>query len=395
MKVISPNKAQALIQQNVQSIRMRTVPLAQSRRKILAEPIFADRDQPATDRSAMDGIAISFAAWAKGQRIFSIAGTQPAGIAQKTLKRSDQCFEIMTGAVLPKHCDCVIPIEQVNIHKGLAHIALTSKLTKFQFIRRQASEYKKGSHLINSGTKINNTHIALAAAVGKQKVKVFSPKIAIIGTGDEVIALEKIPKPHQVRQSNAAAVQAICETHGFDHLALFHLNDNRIELEKNLRRIISNYDVTVLSGGVSKGKFDFIPAVLNDSGAKIVFHKVYQKPGHPLLFARTQKGKAIFGLPGNPVSTMVCALRYVIPFLYRTCKAKIYPQPVKLSTAVKQHPSLTVFLPVAVKLNHIATPIRFAGSGDYGALTKSDGFVEIPNGQKNLKPGTGVDFYSW
>ncbi len=395
MKIMTPSKAQALIQQNVQPARIVSVPLAQSQQKILAEPIIADRDQPATDRSAMDGIAISFTAWAKGQRTFSIAGIQQAGIAQKTLKRSDYCFEIMTGAVIPKHCDCVVPIEQIVIHKGQAIIDSVGKLSPWQFIRRQGSEYKKGTQLISPNTKIKSTHIAVAAAVGKLTVKVFSPKIAIIGTGDELVPIAQTPKSHQVRQSNVATLSAICASHGFDNVTLFHLKDNVIDLKKNLRSIISTFDVIVLSGGVSMGKFDFIPEVLNDLGVKTVFHKVNQKPGHPLLFARTQKGKTIFGLPGNPVSTMVCALRYVIPFLYQTSGVVITPQLVKLSIAVKQHPTLTVFLPVTIKTNHIATPIRFAGSGDYGALTQSDGFVEIPHGQKSLKQGTGVNFYSW
>jgi molybdopterin molybdotransferase len=395
MKIVTPYKAQNLIQKSVQSSRIRAIPIGECQAMILAESIFADRDQPATDHSAMDGIAISFTAWAKGQRTFSIDGMQQAGIAQKTLKRSDNCFEIMTGAVIPRYCDCVVPIEQIIIHKGQAIVDSVGKLSRWQFIRRQGSEYKKGTLLISPNTKINSTHIAVAAAVGKLTVKVFSPEIAIVGTGDELVAIEKIPKSYQVRQSNAMALKAICEARGFSNLTLFHLNDNRAALKKSMRRIISTYDVIILSGGVSMGKFDFVPEVLNDLGAKTVFHKVNQKPGHPLLFARTQKGKAIFGLPGNPVSTMISAVRYVIPYLYKSCGLDINPTLVKLSIAVKQHPTLTVFLPVTIKTNHIAMPIRFAGSGDYGALTQSDGFVEIPHGQKSLKQGTGVNFYSW
>lgn len=395
MKIITPYKAQNLIQKFAKNAGICAIPIGESWGMILAESIFADRDQPATDCSAMDGIAISFTAWAKDQRTFFIAGIQQAGIARETLNRLDHCFEIMTGAVIPKHCDCVIPIEQIVIHKGQAIINSDYKLSRWQYIRRQGSEYKKGTQLISSNTKIKSTHIAVAAAVGKLTVKVFSPKIAIVGTGDELVAIERIPKSHQVRQSNAMALKAICEARGFSNLTLFHLNDNRAELKKSMSRIISTYDVIILSGGVSMGKFDHIPEVLKDLGAKTVFHKVYQKPGHPLLFARTQKGKVIFGLPGNPVSTMVCAVRYVIPYLCKSCGVDINPTLVKLSQPVKQNLTITLFLPVSLNLQHIAKPILFTGSGDYGALTKSDGFVEIPHGQKSLKQGTGVDFYSW
>lgn len=395
MKIVTSDKAQNLIQKTAQKIKICTMPIDKCRAMILARSIFADRDQPATDRSAMDGIAISFTAWARGQRIFSIAGMQQAGIAQKTLKRLDHCFEIMTGAVIPKHCDCVVPIEQIGIHQKQAMIDSASKLSRLQYIRRQGKEYKKGDCLIKSGVKINSTHMAVVAAVGKSKVKVFSPKIAIIGTGDELVTIEKKPKSYQVRQSNVFALKAICETHGFDNLTVLHLNDHRTELKKNLRRIVSIYDVIVLSGGVSMGKFDFIPEVLNDLGARTVFHRVYQKPGHPLLFARTPSGKVIFGLPGNPVSTMVCAVRYVVPYLYKICGADIKPMLVRLSQPVQQNLTRTLFLPVILDFQHTAKLVSFSGSGDYGALTRSDGFIEIPSGQKSLKQGTAVDFYSW
>ncbi len=143
------------------------------------------------------------------------------------------------------------------------------------------------------------------------------------------------------------------------------------------------------------GKFDFVPGVLNELKVKTLFHKVSQKPGKPLLFAQARSGKVVFGLPGNPVSTIVCAVRYVLPYLNKTCG--IYNQPVSvlLATTVKQHQSLSFFLPVSFNKSGQASPVGFAGSGDYGALTKSAGFLEIPQGKGSLKKGTGVKFFSW
>ncbi len=395
MKPIPSQRAKHIILESATPARTVSCAIEKSTQKILAENIFADSNQPSADKSAVDGIAINFDAYKKGRRKFLINGIQKAGIAGKVLKNLDGCFEIMTGAVIPKNCECVIPVEDVKISNGFATLKEDLKILQGQFIRKEASEYKKNKLLITRGTKINSTHIAVCASAGKGQIKVFSPKIALIGTGDELISLDKIPKPHQSRRSNAYALEALLTSHGFVDVKKFHLKDNFSAIKKNLSRVLRDFDVVILSGGVSMGKFDFIPQALNELKIKTLFHKVSQKPGKPLLFAKTSDNKTVFGLPGNPVSTLVCAVYYVLPFLYKKCSVHKETSVIKLAKPIGQNPILTLFVPATFTADGLALPINLSSSGNYNALTNSKGFIEIPQGKGRLKAGSQARFFSW
>lgn len=395
MKPITSKSAKRIILQNATPARIASVALTQSLGKIIAENIFADSDQPCVDKSAVDGIAISFNAWKKGRLQFLIKGMQKAGIAAKVLLKPQHCFEMMTGAVVPKNCDCVVPIEDVKIANGCATLKPQVQLAQWQFIRRQASEYKKNERLLTCGTKINSTHMALCASVGKSHLNVFSPKIALIGTGDELIPVDNKPQSHQSRRSNTYALEALLCSHGFSDVKKFHFNDNFSVIKKNLGRVLRDFDVVILSGGVSMGKFDFVPQVLNELQVKTLFHKVSQKPGKPLLFAKTHDGKAVFGLPGNPVSTLVCAVYYVLPFIYKKCGVRIKDRVVRLAKSIRQNSKLTLFVPVTFNATASALPVKLTSSGNFKALTSSEGFIEVPQGTGSLEKGKEAKFFSW
>lgn len=395
MKPITSRSAKRIILQKATPARIASVALTQSPGKIIAENIFADSDQPSAAKSAVDGIAISFNAWKKGRLQFLIKGMQKAGIAAKVLLKPQHCFEIMTGAVIPKHCDCVIPVENVKIVKATATLKPDLKIFKGQFIRKQASEYKKNERLIAFGTKINSTHIAVCASTGKRQLNVFSPKIALIGTGDELIAIDKKPQSYQSRRSNTYALETLLCSQGFSDVKKFHFNDNFSVIKKNLSRVLLDFDVVILSGGVSMGKFDFVPGVLNELQVKTLFHKVSQKPGKPLLFAKTHDGKAVFGLPGNPVSTLVCAVYYVLPFLYKKCGVRIKDRAVRLAKSIRQNSNLTLFVPVTFNATASALPVKLSSSGNFRALTASEGFIEVPPGTGSLEKGKEAKFFSW
>ncbi len=395
MSLVSPPKAKQIVLNSATKSRWHEIVVECCHGKILAEDIFADCDQPSADKSSMDGIAIAFQTWEKGLRDFKICGMQKAGTAPKTLRAKTGCFEIMTGAVIPKYCDCVIPVENVKITNATASLKPDVKILKGQFIRKQASEYKKNNLLISRGTKINSTHIAVAASIGKTSLKIYSPRIAIVGTGDELIPLNKIPQAHQARRSNTYALEALLKFNGFADVKKFHLKDNLAQIKKGLKRIIGHFDVVILSGGVSMGKFDFIPRALNELKIKTLFHKVHQKPGKPFLFAKSPSGKVVFGLPGNPVSTLVCAIYYVLPFLSASCGAKNKTRWVPLACSMGRNTDLTLFVPVILDDAGLASAVKVKSSGDYNALTKSDGFVEIPNGEGIIKKGKAAKFFSW
>ena len=402
-RLISVTKAENIVLRAARQVGAGFKPVSTDLSKaygsVLAENIFADRDQPSTDRSSMDGIAISYSAWQKGIRTFRVSGMQRAGISQKTLRQKSHCWEVMTGAVIPKGADCIVPIEAVDLMKGKAFIKAGAKISRFQFIRKQGSEYRKGTLLLKKHTELKAAQIAVAGSVGKNKIKIFSPHIAVIGTGDELVEINKSVKPYQSRRSNAYALAALLKLNGFSRVGRFHFNDNARELRNGLKKILNGHDVVILSGGVSMGKFDFIPQVLKKLGVKVLFYKVSQKPGKPFWFGLTKKHQPVFALPGNPVSTQVCAYRYALPYLKKASGLKSDSQFAILGRDIPAHSSFTLFVPVNLKQNFatqiLAVPVSFAGSGDYAALTKADGFIELPARSRKFQKGEMARLFQW
>ena len=398
---ISVRQAQEIIQKNFKLFAPIECTLKESYGEILREDIFADRDQPAFDKVLMDGIAVNFAAWKSGCLNFKIQGTQSAGKKALKLKTRDYCCEVMTGAVLPGGTDCVIPVEEIQVQDKNAHVDDAIQFRLMQNILSKGSDYKKGERLLETGTYLSPPAVAVVAAVGKKTVKVSSrPKIAIIATGDELVDLGKPTKPHQIRTSNSYALDCALKAHGFHLTKIFHLKDNRVAMLKEIHRILKTFDILILSGGVSMGKFDYVPGVLNELGVKVLFHKVRQKPGKPFWFGIQKNGPTVFALPGNPASTIVCFYRYVLPQLKRSMGlSKTFKGHAVLTEEVRTSTSLTYFLPVFVDCKNegqlTAKPISTSGSGDYLALAKSDGFVELEAGRGHFPSGTSVPFYRW
>ena len=314
--MISPSEAHRLILHSAKIFPIDTIPLQKAVGRVLRENIISDRDQPPFNKSLMDGIAISYDAWQKGQRTFNVEAIIPPGMAPKPLKNHSHCVRIMTGAVIPRGCDCVIPIEQIHLEGDTAQCKDWTMIKKFQSIRLQAADRKKGDILLKAGCRLWAPHIGIAASVGKVKIKVSAlPKIAVISTGDELVDIQKPVKPCQTRLSNSYAIQALLHQAQLGDVQIFHLRDNQKLMFQGIKNILSKFDCLILSGGVSMGEFDYVPKVLGQLGIKQSFHKVSQKPGKPFWFGTTKSGKAIFALPGNPVSTQICAYRYVIPYL--------------------------------------------------------------------------------
>ncbi|MCR4337479.1 MAG: molybdopterin molybdotransferase MoeA [Candidatus Omnitrophica bacterium] len=368
---------------------------------VLREDIFADRDQPPTDRVSMDGIVIDFSSWEKGERSFQIQETMAAGSPIGKLKSPKHCIEIMTGAPLPQGCDCMIPVEDIIVDQGRATVKDDVQPERMQNIRRQGSVYKKGELLLKSGTILGPQQIAVAASVGKAFLKVtISPKIAVIGTGDELVDIDQPVEVHQSRRSNAYMVQAALQLAGFPHVEIFHLADDISKLLVALKEILQRFDVIILSGGVSMGKFDYVPQVLQELGVKVLFHKVKQRPGKPFWFGQSSLGKPVFALPGNPASTEVCIYRYALPYLRRAAGLELKPsERVILSQEYKKAKNFTHFYPVSVRDNsegkRVATLIGYTDSGDYAALSESDGFVEFPEGEESFGKGDVLPYWRW
>ena len=258
-----------------------------------------------------------------------------------------------------------------------------------QNVHQKGSDYGTKAVLIPAGTTLLSPHIAIAASVGKSVVKIETPSMALISTGDELVSPEKTPLDWQIRSSNTYALASAIRKAGFPSVTQCHFQDHEMELRVGIQKALEDHDSLILSGGVSEGKFDLVPRVLQACGVKTVFHKVCQKPGKPFWFGVSQTGQPVFGLPGNPVSALVCFYRYILPHL----KALKF-QTVTLDQEVTLKSQLTHFWPVKVR-DGVASLLPWHGSGNFLALGQSDGFVELDGVSAYYPSGTEVPFYSW
>jgi molybdopterin molybdotransferase len=385
--MISPSEAHRLILHNAKLFPSESIPLSKAVGRILREDITSDRDQPPFNKSLMDGIAISFETWQKGQRTFMVEAVIPAGTSPKPLKDAANCVRIMTGAAVPKGCDCIIPIEQIHVEGDTARSKDWTMIKKNQFIRHQGADGKKGDVLLKSGSRLWAPHIGIAASVGKNMIKVSRlPRIAVVSTGDELVDIHKTAKQHQTRLSNSYALQALLVQSQLGEAEIFHLKDDQKKMLQSLKNLLKKFDIVVLSGGVSMGDFDYVPSVLTKLGVKQSFHKVSQKPGKPFWFGLARGGKAVFALPGNPVSTQVCAYRYIIPYLKKAGGLEVKQDFISVTDKVSIQSDLTHFLPVFQ-----GRLITINGSGDFASLAQADGFIEYESHKsQNLWP-----YFSW
>jgi molybdopterin molybdotransferase len=399
--MLTPAEAEALILASIPRMPAEDVPLAEAHGRVLRANVRADRDLPPFDRVMLDGYALRTAAWTTGTRTFRVAGLQAAGMIPQKLTAGDACIEIATGAALPEGTDCVVPYEDTTRDGEMVKISAAAKLAPGHAVHRRGSDYVAGTVIVPAGTRLTGREIAVAAACGGATLVVSTrPKIAVIATGDELVDVGAEVGPHQIRRSNDYALRAALHAAGEPRVERFHLHDMRHEIEHTLWHILAEFDVVLLAGGVSKGKFDFLPAVLAELGVQKKFHGVAQRPGKPLWFGLSQRARPVFALPGNPVSSYTCLHRYVLPALAQAAGLPpATPRLVALTAPVTFKPSLAYFLPVKINRSPsaelLATPAAVNTSGDFAGLVDTDGFVELPAGQDEFPAGTVARFWEW
>lgn len=370
--------------------------------RVLRQELRADRDLPAFDRVTLDGYALRSAALTAGTGQFRIEATQAAGMRPFKLGAAkDACIEVMTGAVLPEGADCVVPYEDTESHGGRMKVKPGVTAAAGQAVHRRGSDHRAGEVIVPAGTRITGREIAVAAAIGAAELTVTRmPKIAVVTTGDELVEIGDAVAPHQIRRSNDHALRAALSQAGYPWVERFHLHDMRHEIEHMLWHIIAEFDVVLVTGGVSKGKFDFLPAELDAQGVKKIFHGVAQRPGKPLWFGLNPDRKPVFALPGNPVSAYTCLHRYVLPALNHA--SGLPPAPVTLAALaapVTFRSPLAYFLPVRLASGEhgelLATPEPGNTSGDFAGLVGTDGFVELPPGPAEFSAGFVAPYRPW
>jgi molybdopterin molybdotransferase len=393
--MVSVEEASGIIFSNLFKPHFEIVPLEKAIGKTLAEEIRADRHFPPFDRVAMDGIAIAHEQWAKGVRRFPISFTQAAGEPQRELTIAASCVEVMTGAVLPKGADTVIRYEDLVIENGIATVRIEA-IQAGQNVHAVGADAKTGAMLLLPGASLSAAEIALLASVGKTHIQVFRfPSVVVVSTGDELVPIDETPLAHQVRRSNVYALSSAVALATGTPAVIVHLPDNIDVLRSKVAELLSGFDVLILSGGVSKGKFDFIPRVLEECGVQKKFHEVTQRPGKPFWFGCTRSGKVAFALPGNPVSTFMCFYKYVHPWLIKSTGGTVALQSAILEKEVSFQPRLTYFLQVMTVNKDgrlIAMPVFGGGSGDFANLKDVTGFLELPPDRTTFSAGEAFPY---
>ena len=398
---VTPQAAQHAIESHWTALPIEHRPLEQCTGQILRRDIYAERDNPPFDRVCMDGIAINSATLARGRRRFTIESLQAAGSPQLGLLNAENAVEVTTGAILPRGTDCVIPMEEYDIVSGVISLKRDVRGAPYRNVQRRGEDSEPGVPMLRAGIRLGAPEIAVAASAGLANVAVSrQPNFMVVSTGDELIEPGQPIAEHQIRRSNAYAIIAALRSRGFEKIGNDHIADHEVTLNERLGQHLGQRNVLILSGGVSKGKFDLVPQVLKNLGVREVFYQIAQRPGTPLWFGVGPAGQVVFGLPGNPVATLVCLTRYVIPGAITAMGTRPAPQEqIALASPVTLRRALTHFLPVSLAADDSGRPTAIPkapnGPGDFLALTGTDGFVELPPRLEEFPAGFLAPLYRW
>jgi molybdopterin molybdotransferase len=359
---------------------------------VLAEEIRADREYPPFDRSTRDGYVVRASEAAAGAKL-RCAGEVKAGDSVTMPLVAGSCVQIMTGAAVPPGADAVVMIEFTSRNGDT--ISFQRDAVRGQNIVPRGSEAHTDDVALHAGLRLGFAELAIAAQVGATALLCNrKPRVAILSTGDEVVPIGETPGPFHIRNSNSVSLAAQVRLAGGEPVLLGNALDRSDDLGAKIEQGLQE-DVLVLSGGVSMGKYDLVESVLQAMGAEFFFDAVGIRPGKPTVFARC-RDTFVFGLPGNPVSTMVTFLLFVAPAIDVLSGAGARPLPLldaTLAEAMKEKPGLTHFLPARVEWAGGAAevrPLRWQGSGDIAALSRANCFLVVPADRQDIAAGEKV-----
>jgi molybdopterin molybdotransferase len=360
---------------------------------VLAQDLIADRNYPPFDRATRDGYAVRASESAAGATLLCIGEIKAGDALTQPLERGT-CVQIMTGAPVPPEADAVVMIEYTTRDKEFIHFQQSA--TKGQNIVPSGSETAKDQSLLQAGTRLGYAELGLAAQIGATHLRCArKPRVAILSTGDEIVPIDASPGPFQIRNSNSVSLAAQIRDAGGEPVILGNASDRIESLGDKIQQGLQE-DLLVLSGGVSMGKYDLVEDVLKSLGATFYFDAVAIRPGKPAVFAMCNE-KPVFGLPGNPISTMVTFELFVVPAIDLLSGALARPLPflkATLADAMKEKPGMTHFLPARVQFDSgeaRVKPLEWKGSGDTVAMAKANCFLVVAADVQTLAAGENAN----
>ncbi len=399
--MISVAEALRLIVEQTRSLDTVEVSIDACRGLVLAQSVAADRDFPPTDRSAMDGFALRAEDVRREGRELQVIGELRAGQPLGDLRiGAGQAARIMTGAIVPPGADAVVMVERTAELDGRQRVRIDESPRAGQHIRLRAEDRKRGEPVLSPGVPLHAPELAALASVGRTTVRVHrAPVVHLLSTGDEIVEPDRSVADHQVRNSNAYALQAQLRDVGIEGKYLGIAGDERGVLEDRLERGFAG-DVLLITGGVSVGQYDLVGQALAAAGMQPLFHKVAVKPGKPILAGR--RGEClVFGLPGNPVSTYTAFAVFVAPALRRLLGYRLWENqrlPAVLARPLRARAGRETYHPARIDVTCdglTANPVSSTGSGDVLALCGANGFVVTPETGASLTAGAAIEALLW
>jgi molybdopterin molybdotransferase len=383
--MIGFEKAYEIVMDSCRETGSSYIPFPDSLNRTLSEDISSDIDMPPFDKSSVDGFACRKEDL---ERALEIIETIPAGFQPVREIGPGQCSRIMTGAVVPAGANCVVMVEDTEIlPSGKIRSMVTFSKSNIAF---RAEDVSKGDILLKAGKLITPQDIAVMAMAGRTKVKVaVMPLVAVISSGSELVEPSEVPGISQIRNSNAWQLLAQIQRAGARGNYYGIAKDDPDETLSIVSTAISENNIVIISGGVSMGDFDFVPSVLEKAGVKILFTRVAVQPGKPTNFG-VNGDVAVFGLPGNPVSSFVQFELLIRPLICKMMRNDWHPSfrllPMKEAFTRKSTDRMAL-IPVTVSDEGYVTPVEYHGSAHITSLCYSDGIISLAAGAKRIEKG--------
>jgi molybdopterin molybdotransferase len=373
-----------------------SVPLLDAMHRILREDVFCDADSPPFDKAIRDGFAVRYEDLVQVPATLAVIGESRAGVGAEVVVSRGQCCEIMTGAPLPSGANAVVMVEHTE-RLSAESVRILKTARENEGLLHRGAEARQGDKVLAGGRRIGLADVGLLASTGMASVMVSKqPRVAVIATGDELVEVEEQPKSGQIRNSNTYTICSQVKQAGATSVILGIGRDNLDDLRGKIRHGL-DHDILLVSGGVSMGKYDLVETVFAEFGVEVLFDKIAMKPGKPTVFGH-RGNTYVFGLPGNPISTMVSFHMFVRPlilFLLKAVNTKPEIFEAKLDAPAKCDPEREALVPALVRFEGGQYFIRTApwkGSSDLAGLARANALIMIPRGNTALQPGDSARF---